>query len=77
MGGSFGLGYGGFQQSYTPTLIGAFDNYRGPIYYGGFRPTLGPYGGKPYSDLLSVTDSYGRPIFPYPSINDLYSPQSY
>ena len=69
VGASYGLGAGslGGYQSYTPTLVGAFDNYRGPIYYGGFRPTLGPYGGKPYSDLLSVTDSYGQPIFPYPS----------
>ncbi|XP_046651903.1 shematrin-like protein 1 [Daphnia pulicaria] len=75
-GGSFG--YGGYQQqqSYTPTLFGAFDNYRGPIYNGGFRPTLGPYGGKPFSDLLSVTDSYGRPLFPYPSTDALFAKKS-
>lgn len=78
MGGNIlgGGSYGGYQQSYTPTLFGAFDNYRGPINYGGFRPTLGPYGGKPFSDLLSVTDSYGRPLFPYPSIGDLYAKKS-
>lgn len=49
-----------------PTLVGAFDHYNGPIYYGGFQPTLGPYGGGgalPYyysssSDLSPVTDTY-------------------
>lgn len=68
-GGGFssGYGYGGYQSSYTPTLFGAFDHYRGPISYGGFRPTIGPYGGQLYSDLLSVTDSYGRPLLPYSS----------
>lgn len=54
----------------VPTLAGAFDHYRGPIYYGGFRPTLGPYGGPLYSELLSVTDSYGRPLFPSYSLFD-------
>lgn len=76
-GGNFGAGgFGAGYQSYTPTLVGAFDNYRGPIYYGGFRPTLGPYGGKPFSDLLSVTDSYGRPLFPYPSTANLFAKKS-
>lgn len=74
LGGNFGIdsygygsgsyGYGGGFQSFTPTLFGAFDHYRGPIYYGGFRPTYGPYGGPPFSELLSVTDSYGQPIPP-------------
>lgn len=76
-GGNFGVGgIGAGYQSYTSTLVGAFDNYRGPIHYGGFRPTLGPYGGKPFSDLLSVTDSYGRPLFPYPSTENLFAKKS-
>ena len=46
-------------------MIGAFDRFpTGPVYRGGFRPTLGPYGGRPYSELLSVTDPYGRQIYP-------------
>jgi len=55
-----------------PTLVGAFDHYNGPIYYGGFQPTLGPYGdgALPYyyssSDLSPVTDTYcGQSSIPY------------
>lgn len=79
LGGDFSrppfIPFGGIQ-SYTPTLVGAFDHYRGPIHYGGFRPTLGPYGGQPYSELLSVTDSYGRPILPYSPFNGLLAKKS-
>ena len=70
---NYGSDYGSnYHHTSLPPLVtyGGFDHYQGPFYNGDWTPTIGPYNGPAYSQLLSVTGgSFGADDKP------LYTPQ--